>query len=79
MSTFNEAAYSINCGAFQPKARTEKLSNPSLRLSLVAGEDGGAKSDRAEECPVPNSIAPLEAARALRKLRRGATSWSDTF
>src|SRR5258708_5020580 len=66
-SSLRETAYSICCGAFQRKARMEKLSKPSFSLfGVVAGEGSGAETGRGSR------FTALAAARVWRKRRRGS-------
>src|SRR5881396_2492386 len=65
-SVWSDAAYSMSWPAFQPKARTEKLSRPSLMLGFrVAGEEAASVG-----APGKTASPAAAAAADRRKARR---------
>src|SRR6266699_56331 len=63
-SVWSDAAYSMSWPAFQPKARTEKLSRPSLMFRFRAA------SEEAASAGAPGKTASPAAAADRRKARR---------
>src|SRR6266516_4215953 len=67
-SVWSDAAYSMSWPAFQPKARTEKLSRPSLMLGFRAAGEEAASAGAPGKTASPATAAAVDRRKARREV-----------
>src|SRR2546426_7297879 len=65
-SVWSDAAYSMSWPAFQPKARTEKLSRPSLMFRFRAAGEDAVSAGEAGKTASPAAAAAADRRKARR-------------
>src|SRR6266851_4676617 len=67
-SVWSDAAYSMSWPAFQPKARTEKLSRPSLMFRFRAAGEEAASAGAPGKTASPAAAAAADRRKARSKI-----------